>query len=77
MLTFSKVLWYPIYAERTQIWHLTALEDQQFGGLLMWVPSGLVFIAIGILLFAKWLTISDARLAHTSVASTSVRKEAA
>ncbi|WP_263418637.1 cytochrome c oxidase assembly protein [Terriglobus albidus] len=77
LLTFSTVLWYPIYTERTQIWHLTALEDQQLGGLLMWVPSGLVFIAIGVLLFAKWLHTSDRRLLHTSMAPASARKEAA
>jgi len=77
LLTFSTVLWYPIYTERTQIWHLTALEDQQLGGLLMWVPSGLVFIAIGTLLFAKWLHASDSRLVHTSMAPVSTRKEAA
>lgn len=30
----------------TAPWGLTPLEDQQLGGLLMWVPGGLIFAAI-------------------------------
>lgn len=47
LLTFSTVIWYPIYSDRTQLWNLTALQDQQLGGLLMWVPSGVVFMQSG------------------------------
>jgi putative membrane protein len=64
LLTFSSVIWYPIYVNRTELWHLSPLQDQQLGGLLMWVPSGVVFILIGIWLFAKWLAASDQRLKH-------------
>lgn len=62
LLTFSTVLWYPVYATTTAHWGLTPLEDQQLGGVLMWVPSSIVFIAIGMVLFAKWLSESDRRL---------------
>jgi putative membrane protein len=64
LLTFSSVIWYPIYINRTELWHLTPLQDQQLGGLLMWVPSGVLFILIGIWLFARWLAASDQRLKH-------------
>lgn len=64
LLTFSRVAWYPVYDDRTQIWRLTPLEDQQLGGLLMWVPSSVVFIAIGIWLFARWLAASEQRLRY-------------
>jgi cytochrome c oxidase assembly factor CtaG len=74
LLTFSKVLWYPIYANRTTVWHLTALQDQQLGGLLMWVPSGVVFIVIGIVLFAEWIASSQQRVAHSSVAARSIEE---
>lgn len=30
----------------TQPWGLSPLEDQQFGGLLMWVPGGLLFAVV-------------------------------
>lgn len=65
LLTFSSVVWYPIYSNRTQLWNLTPLQDQQLGGLLMWVPSGVVFILIGIWLFARWLQTSEQRLEHS------------
>jgi putative membrane protein len=62
LLTFSSVVWYPDYAETTSRWGLTVLQDQQLGGVIMWVPSALVFIAIGLALFAKWLAESDRRV---------------
>jgi len=64
LLTFSRILWYPVYATRTEIWHLTPIQDQQLGGLLMWVPSSVVFIAIGVWLFAQWLAVSEKRAKH-------------
>ncbi len=67
LLTFSAVLWYPAYQKTTQAWGLTPLQDQQLGGVLMWVPSGIVFVVIGLVLFAKWLRESEHRLAHTSL----------
>ena len=62
LLTFSAVLWYPVYATTTARWGLTPLEDQQLGGAIMWVPSAMVFILVGLVLFAKWLSESDKRL---------------
>jgi putative membrane protein len=67
LLTFSTVLWYPAYRQTTQAWGLSPLQDQQLGGVIMWVPSALVFIVVGLALFAKWLRESDKRLAHTSL----------
>ncbi|MEG9437901.1 cytochrome c oxidase assembly protein [Edaphobacter sp. HDX4] len=67
LLTFSTVLWYPLYAGRTAVWGLTPLEDQQLGGLIMWVPSGVVFIVVGLVLFARWLKASNDRLEHSTL----------
>jgi len=55
LLTFANAVWYPAYAGRTAAWGLTPLEDQQIGGLIMWIPAGLVYIAAGLALFAGWL----------------------
>jgi len=62
LLTFSEVLWYPEYAHTTQTWGLTPLQDQQLGGALMWVPSGVVFLAVALVLMATWIKESDRRL---------------
>ena len=65
LLTFAPSLWYPIYEERTAAWGLSALEDQQLAGLIMWVPAGVVFILLGLGLFAAWLGEAERRVAHT------------
>ena len=62
LLTFSTVLWYPAYAGTTMRWGLTPIEDQQLGGVIMWVPSALVFLVIGLALFTRWLSESDRRM---------------
>lgn len=62
LLTFSPTVWYPSYAATAPAWGLSAAQDQQVGGLIMWVPSGVVFIAIGLYLMEKWLCQSRRRL---------------
>lgn len=52
---------YPAYAATTPAWGLTPLEDQQLGGLIMWVPAGLVYVAAGLALMAVWLQVADRR----------------
>jgi cytochrome c oxidase assembly factor CtaG len=62
MLTFAGRLWYPSYAHSTQSWGLTPVEDQQLGGLIMWIPAGLVYVVAGLALFAGWLRESERRV---------------
>ena len=40
---------------------LTSLQDQQIGGLLMWVPANLIFFGIATFLFARWIGAEDDR----------------
>ena len=56
LLTFSTRVWYPVYEATAPAWGLAALEDQQLGGLIMWVPGGLVYMAAGLALLAALLT---------------------
>jgi putative membrane protein len=58
LLTFSGQVWYPAYA-RSTAWGLTPLEDQQLGGLIMWLPAGLVYLGAALTVFALWLRESD------------------
>ncbi len=62
LLSFSPALWYPAYEASAPNWGLTPLQDQQIGGLIMWVPAGVVYLAAGLALFAAWLRESDAVL---------------
>jgi len=52
LITLADEVLYPWYAVAPRTWGLTPLEDQQLGGLLMWVPGNLwMFLAIGVLFF--------------------------
>ncbi|MDQ2735949.1 MAG: cytochrome c oxidase assembly protein [Pseudomonadota bacterium] len=48
ILTLSRTPWYPSYADTTFQFGVTPLQDQQIGGLVMWVPAGFVYIACGL-----------------------------
>lgn len=64
LLTFSARPWYLAYGGRTRAWGLSLLEDQQLGGLIMWVPSGLVYTGVALWLFVAWLGAIERRTAH-------------
>ncbi|MBX9753077.1 MAG: cytochrome c oxidase assembly protein [Roseococcus sp.] len=53
-LTFAPRPLFAPHEFTTLAWGLTQLEDQQLGGLLMWVPGGLTFagVALGALVLA-------------------------
>jgi cytochrome c oxidase assembly factor CtaG len=55
LLTFATRLWYPAYAAVAHGGSLTPLEDQQLGGLIMWIPAGLIYLGAGLALFALWI----------------------
>jgi putative membrane protein len=54
LITLSDDVLYPWYTAAPRTWGLSPLDDQQLGGLLMWVPANLwMFLAIGVL-FLLW-----------------------
>ncbi|HEY2018511.1 MAG TPA: cytochrome c oxidase assembly protein [Bryobacteraceae bacterium] len=68
LLVFSPRVLYPAYSATVSLWGLTPLEDQQIGGLIMWVPAGVVYLAVGLILLAALLRESDATLNRRSYA---------
>jgi putative membrane protein len=61
LLTFARAVWYPAYSQSTASWGLTPLEDQQLGGLIMWIPAGVVYIVAALACAAAWLRQSEQR----------------
>jgi len=61
LLTFSNRLWYPSYAGGAAGWNLSAFEDQELAGLVMWIPASIVFTAGGLLFLFAWLRESEKR----------------
>jgi putative membrane protein len=64
LLTFSQSLWYPSYATTTTPWGLTPLEDQQLGGLIMWIPGSIAYLVGTLGIFALWLRESEKRSSY-------------
>jgi putative membrane protein len=54
LLAGSSVAFYPTYALAPRISPLSAVEDQQLGGLLMWVGTGLYFLIASGVVFFLW-----------------------
>ncbi|HEY9014410.1 MAG TPA: cytochrome c oxidase assembly protein, partial [Gemmatimonadales bacterium] len=62
LLTFSSEIWYPRYGASAASWGLSGLEDQQLGGLIMWIPAGLTYLAAALAVMGSWLREPKARL---------------
>lgn len=70
ILTFASPGLYPAYLQPADTrgflpliregWGLSPSVDQQLGGLIMWVPGGLVYLGAIIGTFARWQIASDA-----------------
>ena len=54
LITLSAGPIYPWYVEAPRVFGLTALEDQQMGGMIMWVPGMMVFWVAITVLFFRW-----------------------
>jgi putative membrane protein len=72
LLTLSPKVWYASYAGAAWPGGLSALEDQQLAGLVMWVPGGLVYVGAALALCAAVLRHdpAPARRARTFVPGT-------
>lgn len=60
-LSLSSRPLYPAYAEGVALWGLSLLEDQQLGGLIMWIPFGTVYTIAALALLGHWLERQEAR----------------
>jgi cytochrome c oxidase assembly factor CtaG len=61
LLTFAGRPFYPGQSAVAAARGLTALEDQQLAGLIMWLPAGLAYFAAAAALFLLWMRAEEAR----------------
>jgi putative membrane protein len=76
LILFADKLIYPGYAATAADWALTPVEDQQLGGLIMWVPAGLIYVVAALALIAGWMRAGDRPL-HWPVAGNAAAGRAA
>ena len=53
-ITLADQVLYPAYASAPRVSWLSPMDDQMLGGLIMWVPGGLIFALIMTVVFFKW-----------------------
>lgn len=73
ILTFARTTLYEMHAGYTELWGLGLLQDQQIAGLLMWVPMGLTFTLVALLLFRSWLIASERQARRREEAESSIQ----
>jgi putative membrane protein len=47
---------YPLYATAPRVVPWTPMQDQQYGGLIMWIPGGIFFYLVMTVVFFHWST---------------------
>lgn len=57
LLTMAPEPLYVAYLGHTELWGLTALQDQQLAGVLMWVPMGVPYLVAGLVLASRFLRL--------------------
>jgi putative membrane protein len=60
LLTYATAAYYATYVAAPRITSLNALEDQQLGGLIMWVGSGIYFLIATAVVFFAWASREEA-----------------
>lgn len=66
LLTLSRRVLYPAQSLVAPLWGMSALQDQQLAGLIMWVPGGLLYLGLMSVVFLRWM--DDAAVSPQSIA---------
>jgi len=62
LLTLTSRLLYVAYATTSGPWGIQPIDDQQLGGLIMWVPGGLAYVVAALCLVVRLLRESEQRV---------------
>src|SRR5205823_5942123 len=54
MITGAEQVLYPFYGAAPRLWGLTPLADQRLGGVIMWVPAGVIPLLAFTVVFFRW-----------------------
>jgi len=70
LMSVSRTVWYPAYSGVTP-WALTPIQDQQLAGLVMWIPSSMVYLGAALVVLSQWLRRAEWRvpLPHSAMTS--------
>ena len=63
LITFAGAPLYAPHFLTTEPWGLSAIEDQQLAGLIMWAPSAGLYLAAALVLAQRWFSREERELA--------------
>ncbi|HYN83290.1 MAG TPA: cytochrome c oxidase assembly protein [Gemmatimonadaceae bacterium] len=66
-ITMADRVLYPAYSAAPRVSPLSPMDDQMLGGLIMWVPGGLIFAVIMTVVFFRWVARGDDSTAGAQV----------
>jgi putative membrane protein len=69
LIALARLPWYPSYGTRAASLSIDVLADQRLAGLIMWVGAGVLFMLVGLALFAAWLGEAERRATRTTLAT--------
>jgi cytochrome c oxidase assembly factor CtaG len=59
MITSARDVLYPLYGAAPRLFGLSPLDDQRLGGLIMWVPAGIIPLLAFTVVFFRWAAAED------------------
>jgi putative membrane protein len=66
-ISMAQEVLYPAYSAAPRISSLSPIDDQLLGGLIMWVPGGLIFMIIMTVIFFRWAARGEDNAAAAQV----------
>jgi putative membrane protein len=66
-ITMADRVLYPAYSAAPRVTALSPMDDQMLGGLIMWVPGGLIFAIIMTVVFFRWVARGEDSTAGAQV----------
>jgi putative membrane protein len=61
LITLARREIYPLQSGAASAWSLSALQDQQLAGLIMWVLAGMVYVVMALVLAGIWIAGASSR----------------
>ena len=58
-ITYADHVLYPSYLDAARVIDMSALTDQQIGGLIMWIGTSTLYLAALGIIFFRWANTED------------------
>jgi len=60
-IAYSDATLYPVYAICGRLWPISPLTDQEYGGMITWMPTSIISILAAVILVSRWMRAGERR----------------